>query len=292
MINNKKTFLYLPLILVLCAYSLAAHSEKPSPALVIIIDDLGYNLELGERVLALPYQLTLSFLPHLPNTRRLATSAHQLGHEIMLHSPMSNIHNRKLGPGALTEEMDQSLFTDTVREAIASVPYVSGVNNHMGSQLTQQPEPMTWLMQELKRQNLYFIDSRTSTKTIAAKQADTHGIPHLSRHVFLDNERNETAIRQQMERLMNIADNEGIAVAIGHPYPETLQILEELLPTLPQKGFRLLKASEAIHSPSLQCEESTKALPEKLVFCQKNDLKMHQTTKVDKFFHHQTPQSL
>jgi len=244
--TNKKNLLLLPLILALCTYSLVLQAEKQPPALVIIIDDLGYNLELGERVLELPHKLTLSFLPHLPNTQRLATSAHKLGYEIMLHSPMSNIHDRKLGPGALTEDMDQLLFTNTIRDAIASVPYASGVNNHMGSLLTQQSEPMTWLMQELKRQNLYFIDSRTSTKTIAAEQAGLHGIPHLSRHVFLDNERDETAIKQQLERLMKIANQEGVAVAIGHPYPETLQILKEFLPTLPEKGFKLLKASEAL----------------------------------------------
>lgn len=260
--TNKQKFFCLPLILVLCACSFGLRAEKPAPALVIIIDDLGYNLELGERVLELPYKLTLSFLPHLPHTRQLATSAHKLGHEIMLHSPMSNIHDRRLGPGALTEEMGRPLFTNTIREAIASVPYVSGVNNHMGSQLTQQSEPMTWLMQELKRQNLYFIDSRTSAKTIAAEQAGLHGIPHLSRHVFLDNERNKVAIKQQLERLMSIANQQGLAVAIGHPYPETLQILKEFLPTLSSQGFKLLKVSEALRPPpSLYCKETPQQTP-------------------------------
>lgn len=260
--TNKQKLFCLPLILVLCAYSLSLRAEKSAPALVIIIDDLGYNLELGERALELPHKLTLSFLPHLPHTSQLAATAHKLGHEIMLHSPMSNIHDRRLGPGALTGDMDRSLFTSTIREAIASVPYVSGVNNHMGSQLTQQSEPMTWLMQELKRQNLYFIDSRTSAKTIAAEQASLHGIPHLSRHVFLDNERNEAAIKQQLERLMSIANQEGLAVAIGHPYPETLRILKEFLPTLPGQGFKLLRVSEALlPSPSPYCNEAPQQTP-------------------------------
>jgi polysaccharide deacetylase 2 family uncharacterized protein YibQ len=228
-------------------------AESPLPGVVIIIDDLGYSYHLGQRTLALPAKLTLAFLPHRPNTPKLAEAAHQLGHEIILHAPMSNTLHHTLGGGALTEQMNKEEFISTLRSSMAVIPHLSGVNNHMGSLLTQRPEPMAWLMQELKQQQLYFIDSRTTAKTIAAKQAETYGVPHLSRQIFLDHDRKSETITAQFERLLKVADQEGIATAIGHPYPETLEVLERVLPTLTLRGYKILLASEALNNKQQPC---------------------------------------
>ena len=116
----------------------------------------------------------------------------------------------------------------------------------MGSLLTQQPQPMAWLMTELKRRQLYFIDSRTTTLTVAAQQAEAHRVPHLQRKVFLDNERDIAAIERQFEKLLTQARRNGYAVAIGHPYPQTLAVLQRQLPTLARRGFQSLRVSEAL----------------------------------------------
>ncbi len=221
------------------------------PTLVIIIDDIGNNLASGIRAVELPGKLNLAVLPHTPNSTVLARLAATTGKEVILHAPMSNLHNKALGPGALTDQMNESEMRQALIHDIESTPNIRGVSNHMGSQLTSMRAPMEWLMQELRSRQLYFVDSRTTVHTLAATIAREQGVPHLSRHVFLDNEPNRAAIHRQFQLLLKQADSEGLAVAIGHPYPETLDYLQEALPALRAGGYRLALISEVL-SPEFQ----------------------------------------
>lgn len=224
-----------------------ANSAKPtadSPAkLAIIIDDLGYNLRLGQRTLRLPGDITVAVLPFTPHGRELAEYAHQQGKEVMLHVPMSSHHHYPLGRGGLISGMGKSEFLAIVRTNLASLPHIKGVNNHMGSQLTEEPEPMSWLMAELQQHQLYFVDSRTSAKTQALIQAQHIGLPSRRRDVFLDDKRDLQIIHQQLRLALTKAQQQGSAIAIGHPYPETLQALEQLPALLAQYQVQLVKAS-------------------------------------------------
>lgn len=212
-------------------------------AIVLVLDDMGNSLPLGQRALQLPGPINYAFLPHRANSVTLAQRAHALNKEVLLHAPMSNVHNKPLGEGALTPQMNQQDFIAVLEASIDSVPYVQGVNNHMGSLLTQMPRQMGWLMSTLKKRQLYFIDSRTSAGTAAESTAVFHQLPNLRRHVFLDNERDVAAIENQFEHLLRVAANQPVTVAIGHPYPETLDVLQRQLPTLQLRGFHLALAS-------------------------------------------------
>jgi polysaccharide deacetylase 2 family uncharacterized protein YibQ len=236
--------LLLPPLLSLCCLAFA-HAD-PLPRVVIIIDDVGNDLRMGQAAAALPAPIDLAVLPHTPHARELAALAYRRGHEIMLHLPMSNRAQRPLGPGALTAAMGRNSLTATLDDDLAAVPHVRGVNNHMGSELTGQRRPMAWLMQVLKTRGLFFVDSRTSADTVAEQQAAVYGVPHLRRHVFLDNTREPGAIRTQFEKLLRKARTDGIAVGIGHPYPVTLRVLQSALPALLLRGIRLVPASAAI----------------------------------------------
>lgn len=229
-------------------YACAALSDTPHSlsTIVLIVDDMGNNLELGEQALQLPGPVNYAFLPHRRSSTILAEKAHQLQKEVLLHAPMSNVHNKPLGEGALTAQMDKREFTEVLESSIESVPYVRGVNNHMGSLLTQMPRQMGWLMTTLKQRQLYFIDSRTSAETAAESMANFHQLPNLRRHVFLDNNRDVDAIDAQFEQLLKIASKQKVTVAIGHPYPETLAVLKQKLPSLQLRGYRLALASEVI----------------------------------------------
>ena len=224
-------------------------TEELEASLVIIIDDLGHQLQRGREAVDLPGPVTLAVLPHTPFGPELARRAFERGQEVMLHAPMSNIADKPLGDGALTAELDETEFRRRLEAALAEVPHVRGVNNHMGSHLTQQGRQMAWLMQVLRQHQLYFVDSRTSHLTVAARTAEAAGIPHLSRNVFLDNQRDIEAIRERFERALALARETGVAVAIGHPYPETLEYLAETLPGLAKQGIHLLHVSEALGLP-------------------------------------------
>jgi polysaccharide deacetylase 2 family uncharacterized protein YibQ len=231
--------------LLLCAVvlSLVSTTSSASGRLAIVIDDIGYNLKAGERTARLPGAITLAVIPFTPYGTELAHLGHAEGKEIMLHAPMSNHKGFALGKGGLTESMTEADIIASLRASIANVPHVVGVNNHMGSLLTERATVMGWIMQELQAQSLYFIDSRTTAQTQALIEAEKIGLPSRKRDVFLDDTQTHQAIKQQLERAVKLASVQGDALAIGHPYPETLALLETLQPLLDRYDVKLVPAS-------------------------------------------------
>lgn len=216
------------------------------PRIAIIIDDLGYHRERGEAVLALPASLTGAVIPHAPHAPHLAKEAIASGKEVMIHLPMETVGNRPLDKGALLADMDGDAVRATVRDALARIPQAVGLNNHMGSVLTTRPDLMRALMEELARHKRYFIDSRTTPASVAEDTARRLHLPVSGRDVFLDNERNLLRINEQFNELLDIARRRGSAIAIGHPYPETISYLEKILPLLPEMGIEVVPVSRLL----------------------------------------------
>ena len=219
------------------------------PMISIIIDDLGNNPTLGYRSANLPREVALSILPHTPYSQQIATYGHQRGMDILLHQPMDSLHNAELlGPGALLRNMGRQQFARTLETNLSAIPFVIGINNHMGSMLTTDSEKMSWLMAELKLRAMFFIDSRTTTETVAASTAEYWQVPNTSRKVFLDHIDDPTAIAEQFQRLLLLAEKYGHVTAIGHPRENTLHFLEQNLPLLKSLGLTLVSPSKAMKS--------------------------------------------
>jgi hypothetical protein len=167
----------------------------------------------------------------------------------MLHLPMEPLDFPKTnpGPGALLSHMTEKEITDSIDRALINVPFSVGINNHMGSLLTRHPGAMEWLMQGLRaRTPMFFVDSRTTSGSVAQRLAREQGVPNTRRDVFLDNDRDPEAIRQQLALLLKKARKQGFSVGIGHPYPETLVVLKRELAELEGQGIRLINASQMI----------------------------------------------
>lgn len=216
--------------------TLAACLQMPAepPAIAIIIDDLGYRPDQDEAAIAAPELTTVAILPFTALTARLAESAHRAGKEVLLHLPMEATHdNHLLGPGALRKNMAQAEFVRAVHAALDNVPYRIGMNNHMGSLLTQDRERMQWLMDALSSApGLMYVDSRTTARSTARSAAREAHVPYLARDVFLDNERDAAYIEARFEDLVARAQTHGEALGIAHPHPETLSVLRRRLPAL------------------------------------------------------------
>lgn len=238
-------------VLALLSLSAAAQegtAQTPLPVIAIIIDDLGDRLAEGLRAAALPGQVTCAILPQTTYSRRLAEAAHAAGKEVMLHQPMQSTTDRPLGPGGIDLSMDRVRMVQTLQANLESVPYARGINNHMGSLLTRFPGQMTWFMEAMHQQgSLYFIDSATTALTVAGRIAAEQAVPNARRNVFLDNNRDESAILRQFARLIDRARRKGVAIGISHPHPESLAVLEKVLPRLSEFGVRLLPVSELIN---------------------------------------------
>ncbi len=221
-------------------------SERP--VVSIIIDDLGDNLIRGRQVVGLPGPVACAFLPHRPYSRNLAETAHHDNKEVLLHLPMEPMEeDQHMGPGGLTLDMTEPELDRVFTRDLQAVPYAIGVNNHMGSLLTRHPGHMTWLMRAIYRHGqLFFVDSFTTGASVAGRMAAEMGVPNVQRDVFLDHRRERRAIAYELQRLVKMARRNGAALAIGHPYPETLELLEDWLPKLDDFGVQLVSLSEFV----------------------------------------------
>lgn len=208
-------------------------STAKTAYLTLIIDDLGQNPERDRRALALPGPVTLAIMPDTPHATDFAREAHHAGKTVILHMPM----DPATGPYAWHPELPMDELEQRLNAALLKVPYAAGLNNHMGSRMTAQPEAMGWLVAELQRRHLFLVDSRTSAKTVAAAQAQLIGLASVSRDVFLDDVRTPEAIATQLRAAIKLAHKQGSAVMIGHPYPVTLDVLERELPGLKAQGI-------------------------------------------------------
>ncbi len=242
----RQFFCLLLLLWSVGAYAGSQHPLTPAdtPQIAIIIDDLGDRLHDGKRVILLPGLVTVSIIPYTPFARRLALFANIEKKEVMLHLPMESVDDRYLGRGGLDEAMDENKFDQTLQETLNAVPDIRGVNNHMGSRLTQDAMRMSWVMDGLLRHGeLYFVDSRTTAKSQAATVAREYGLEHASRDVFLDDDKSQVQLQKQWDHLLRLARRKGSAIAIGHPYPETIQFLQQTLPTLAKERIDLIPVS-------------------------------------------------
>jgi polysaccharide deacetylase 2 family uncharacterized protein YibQ len=234
-------------LLALLLLSLAATATAGQPLVAIILDDMGYDRTLGEAALQLPAGMTYAFLPRAPHTHSLAAKAQRQQREIMLHLPMQTEDDRKLDAGGLNMYMDETEFRHTLQDDLATLPGAVGVNNHMGSLLTRHPGAMAWLMRGLAEHgHLYYVDSRTHVATVAEQEARELGLPAARRDVFLDNQADPQYIRGQLRLLVRKARRQGSAIAIGHPYLETIAVLARELPHLSALGVRLVPVSAVI----------------------------------------------
>ncbi len=218
---------------------------RPSPRIALLLDDFGHDPALVRRTLALGVPVALAFLPYPPRTARGLALAREAGAEILLHLPMEpEDPSADPGPLVLRVDMDATSLRRTVATALAAVPDAVGVNNHMGSRFTAHRPGMTVLMEELAARGLFFVDSRTTPRSVAAPLARAFAVPFAVRDVFVDNEATVAAVRARLAEAEATARRLGAALAIGHPRPATLAALEGWVPEARRRGVRFVRVAD------------------------------------------------
>jgi uncharacterized protein len=217
------------------------------PEISIIIDDIGYDKALAVKFINLDASLTFSILPFCKFSTELARLADQKGCEVMLHLPMepNEYPVADPGKGALLASMTPDERIGQLERDLDAVPFIKGVNNHMGSKMTTLSDEMNQVFSALKKRGLFFIDSRTTAATQTRSSAKLFKVPFAERDVFLDHVQDRETIRAQIDELIRIAEITGRAVGIGHPHEATYEVLAQLMPELKKKA-RLVFASEIV----------------------------------------------
>lgn len=199
-------------------------------ALAIVIDDMGQHMREGELLAGLPVPVTFSVLPYNDHAREVAELAHRRGLEVLIHLPMEPQgypDKANPGPGALFSSMPEKTLRSLVHKAAQHVPHAVGANNHMGSRFTESNRGMNAVLEELAGRRLFFLDSMTTSRSQGKPASQRAQVPYIRRNIFLDNVQDQAAIVFQLKKAETLARRKGIAVAIGHPYPETLHALAE-----------------------------------------------------------------
>lgn len=214
------------------------------PRIAIIIDDIGYDKKIALALSDLNPDITFSILPFSPFGKVISEKLSAKGIQLMLHLPMEPIKYPDInpGPGALFFNMSPDVLIDQLRKDIKDIAHIVGVNNHMGSKLTSHSDQMNQIFTILKKENLFFIDSRTAAKSQCRASARLLRLKFAQRDVFLDNFQNTEYITGQLKKLVDLAKKHGSAIGIGHPYKATLETLSKELPKLKTK-VKIVRAS-------------------------------------------------
>ncbi len=216
------------------------------PLIAVVIDDMGINRRRTKDISSLQAPLTASFLTYGQKLHKQVDEAFASGHEVMIHVPMEPKKASNLAPDTLTVQMDEAEIKSGLNKMLSLFDNVKGINNHMGSRFTEDKERMGYVMEILNENNLFFLDSKTSSRSVGKAVAREKGVDYVHRHVFLDNENKLDYIIKQLEITEKIAQKNGYAIAIGHPKSQTFEALKQWLPTLPEKNIRLVHLSKIV----------------------------------------------
>jgi polysaccharide deacetylase 2 family uncharacterized protein YibQ len=230
--------------------------EKEAPAkrafrgqVALIMDDMGNSLETLDELIALGRPMTVSVLPYSTHAAETARIAHENGLEVLLHLPLESLNNHEAM--ANTEGMIRAAMTEPeivrlFEESYARVPFAAGTNNHMGSRFTAERDLMRVLLRPLKEKGFFFVDSRTTAKTVALDEAQRMGVRSTERDVFLDADEDRGRIRGRLIELFQKARKKGHAVGICHPFPETLAVLKSSFRLVDTYGLEPVPVSRLV----------------------------------------------
>lgn len=226
----------------------AVPQRLPLKQVAIIIDDIGYDLVTVRELLSIDADITYAILPLVAHSREAAEMVHKANHETLLHLPMEPLAypREKPGNGALFTDMNDEELIFQLHSDLASVPYVSGVNNHMGSKFMSNEERLLTVFRELKKKDLFFIDSRTTrnSKTTAASQKARLTV--ASRKIFLDNERDYSKIYRILMEVADMPADGSPLIIIGHPHPETIRAIRDASKVFREKGVSIIPVSKLL----------------------------------------------
>ncbi len=228
-------------------FAVAASDFADRPLIAVIIDDMGVDLPRSAEAIALPAPLTLSFLPYASELARQVGAARRAGHELMVHVSMEPVSSQPdTGPNALATGLGAREVIRRLDWALDRFSGYVGVNNHMGSGFTTNVNAMALVLGELKRRGLLFIDSRTTTRSVARQTAQILDLPFAERDIFIDDDASADVVAAQLVRTEETARRAGAAIAIGHPRGNTLAALRRWLPSLAGRGFALVPVSAVV----------------------------------------------
>ncbi len=219
--------------------------DDNAPKIAIVLDDWGYNLNNLPALKEIHVPMTLAILPHLRFSAQISNNLAGKDYEIILHMPMeAHNHTIRAEEKTIYTSMSNEEIREILKGAIASIPNLKGISNHMGSQATEDPRVMKVVMEELRKEKLYFLDSVVTSQSVAEETSRQVGISFAKRSVFLDNHLDAEYIKGQLLKTAESARRNGSVIAIGHDRGVTLKVIQEVAPKLREEGIQFVYVSQ------------------------------------------------
>ncbi|MBI1975926.1 MAG: divergent polysaccharide deacetylase family protein [Candidatus Omnitrophica bacterium] len=233
--------------------------DPHAPKIAFVLDDWGYNLNNLPVLNEIEIPMTLAILPHLRFSSKIPASLAGRNYEFILHMPME-AHNGKIRPEAKTlyTDMQEGEIQRTLNEALASVPQLKGISNHMGSKATEDSRLLKVVMEELQKKNLYFLDSLVTPHSVVEQVSQQVGIPFAKRDIFLDNELREEYIEAQIQKTIQQAKEYGSAIGIGHDRAVTLKVIQKMIPQMKAEGIQFVHVSQLVKDRELTASAASR----------------------------------
>lgn len=219
----------------------------PGKKIIVVIDDVGYNLFQLEPYAGFPGTLTFAVLPDLPYTRATAERAVSFGAEVLLHLPLESISGTDTGPGAVFTRMTDTEIRQQLEIDMKQLPEAVGINNHMGSLATTDGRVMKEILAFAKGRDLLFLDSLTTADSVTEELSLETGVHFLKRNIFLDNQCGDDYIREAIDEGLASAEKRGYVIMIGHIWCKLLPVyLTEHYDEITAKGFVFAGISDLV----------------------------------------------
>ncbi len=216
--------------------------------IAVIIDDLGSDLNAVHKLLEIDGPIAFAVLPYGSHSTEVAEIAHRMGREVLLHLPMEPYNSPKKNPGegALFVQMDEAELIKQIEMDLEAVPYICGVNNHMGSRFMENEEKLSVIMERIKKKRLFFVDSMTTAHSKGREVAKKWGVPFAARKIFIDNGHDFDGTYNNLINITEMKNNgkPEPMLLIGHPYPDTIRALRKFIHLLREKNIKVVPVSE------------------------------------------------
>jgi len=216
--------------------------------IAVVIDDIGLSVPFTNQIATIGQPITVSFLPYGASNKEQVNKLRNAGLEVMLHAPMMPRVPADLAPVTLSPKMSKAEIQKKLLKMMDRFDGTGmhGINNHMGSAFTEDRAAMAAVMEVLQERGMYFLDSKTTSRSVGRAVSKEYGVPYVARDVFLDNERRYDYIMGQFKATERVAKSKGYAIAIGHPYPQTLQALKDWLKDIEKRGIKIVPLSDLV----------------------------------------------
>ena len=218
--------------------------------LAIVIDDFGSDRNGVKEMMSINRHLTFAVMPFLNYSQTDAKDAFEKGFEVIVHLPMEAVKGKIswLGPKPILSTSSDSDVYLITSEAFSDIPNAAGANIHMGSKISTDERIMSDVLDIIKDKGVYFLDSKTSAKSVVRQVAAEKGVPFYERNVFLDGQTTKEHVKEQLRKAGEIALKNGKSIAIGHVGIEggkiTAQAIQEMLPEFDNMNVQLVFVSE------------------------------------------------